>query len=154
MPELCSNTSSSQNFELSTLLCASHSRQHSLRDWTVGFKFPGCKACHFSPSKNCSAVQICDCRCAACLSRSVRLYPQPLEAGLQQNLSQLISARVSMRAHACFGAPPPPSYTALGLSLKASQGRLKDHMPIMLTYPCWGGLGSELQRARNSWSGL
>lgn len=59
--------------------------------------------------------------------------PQPLEAGLQQNLSQFICARVSTRAHACFGAPPPPSYTVVGLSLKASQGPLRDHMPIMLT---------------------
>lgn len=75
MPELCSSTSSSQNFELSTLLCASHSQQHSLRDWTVVFKFPGCKACHFSPSKNCSAVQICDCRTDAdlcCMSEQER----------------------------------------------------------------------------------
>lgn len=53
-----------------------------------------------------------------------------LEAGLRQNCSRFISlSGVSMRAYACFGAPPPPSYTVVGLSLKASQSP----MPILLT---------------------
>lgn len=82
--------------------------------------------------------------------------PQPLEAGLQHYLSQFICARVSTRAHACFGAPSSSIVHCSGTVPQGFPRPLKGpHAHYVNGHiPAGDAWVLSSQRMRNSWRRL